>query len=354
MNITIIGAGNGGQSMAAHLTLLNQKVMLYDIQEELINKIMVNGGIEVEGTIEGFAPVDVTTDLRMAMDGADVIMVTTTGSAHKSVARSIAPFIKDGQIIMIFPGYWGALEFRKVFEELGVKERVYVAETESLIYTCRYIKPGHVRVRKIKEQLEFATLPAMDGPHVKDKLSSIYPQLKLADNVLVTTLNNCNPILHIPITLLNAGRIESDNEFYFYPDGATKSVVRVVEQLDKERMEVGEKLNINLSTCQEILERFYEVDESNLYESIKNNPAYQTGKAPNTLNYRYMFEDIPYGLYPIVKLGEKLGLEMTYSNLLIKLANVVMNEDLRESGLDLESLGLDGMSEQEIVGYLKV
>src|SRR5699024_5918309 len=256
MNFTIIGAGNGGQSMAAHLNFLKKNVILYDVQNDLIDKINKNGGVEAEGVIEGFAPVEATSDLNKAMDKPDIIMVTTTGTAHKNVAKSIAPFIKDGQIIMIFPGYWGALEFRNTFKELQVNKQVYIAETESLIYTTRAIKPGHVRIRKIKENLEFSTLPSEHGEVVKKSLQDVYPQLTLTDTVLTTTLNNCNPIFHVPITLFNVGRIESDNEFFFYPDGGTKSIVKVMEKLDKERLEIGEKLKINLSYCNELLKRY--------------------------------------------------------------------------------------------------
>lgn len=353
MKFTIIGAGNGGQSMAAHLTFLKQEVVLYDIQEELIHKINQNGGVKAEGVLEGFAHVKATTDLKLAMEDADLIMITTTGTAHKHVARSITPFLKDGQIIMIFPGYWGALEFRNILKKLGVRKDVYIAETESLIYTCRSIKPGHVRIRKVKERLEFATLPASDGQKVKEILADVYPQLVLTDSVLTTTLNNCNPMFHVPILLFNAGRIESDNEFFFYPDGATPSVVNVIEQLEQERLEIGKMLNIKLSTCQDLLSRFYQVDEDNLYESIQRNPAYQTGKAPTTLDYRYIHEDIPYGLYPMAKLGEQLGLPMKVSNNLIDIASLLVNKELRRDGLELFDLGLSEMSAKEMVEYLK-
>lgn len=353
MKITIIGAGNGGQSMAAHLTLLKQEISIYDIQVSLIEQINENGGIQAEGVIEGFAPIFATTDLALAMENTDVIMVTTTGTAHKNVAQAIAPYLKDGQVIMIFPGYWGALEFRNTFKELGVDKEVYVAETESLIYTCRFIKPGHVRVRKVKDSLEFATLPASDASVVQEKLRTVYPQLKIAESVLTTTLNNCNPVFHVPITLLNVGRIEADGDFFFYPDGATPSVVNVIEQLEKERLEIGKELGFNLSSCLDLLERFYGVKESTLYEGIQKNPAYQTGKAPTTLNYRYIYEDIPYGLVPMASLGEKLGVDMQCSNLLIDLASTVMNEDLRDGALSLMDLGIAEMSREEIVKYLK-
>src|SRR5699024_1166761 len=229
MKFTIIGAGNGGQSMAAHLTFLGEDVVLYDIQEGLINDINREGGIKAEGVLEGFAQVKATTDLKEAMNNTDVIMVTTTGTAHKHVARSIAPFLTDGQIIMIFPGYWGALEFRNIFKELGIKKDVYIAETESLIYTCGSIKHGHVRIRKVKEQLAIATLQASDGQKVKERWENVYSQFIATDSSRTSTLNNCNPRLHDPISLCNAGIKESSNEFFFYREVATPSAVNVIK-----------------------------------------------------------------------------------------------------------------------------
>lgn len=96
MKFTIIGAGNGGQSMAAHLSMMQQEVVLYDIQEDLIKQINDKGNITVEGVLEGSVPIKATTDVADALEATDVIMVTTTGPAHKSVAKSIAPFLKDG------------------------------------------------------------------------------------------------------------------------------------------------------------------------------------------------------------------------------------------------------------------
>src|SRR5690625_4274204 len=264
MKITIIGAGNGGQSMAAHLTLLDQNVILYDVNEQLIQSINERGYLKVEGVLNSSVNIDATTNVEEAMKDTDVVMVTTTGNAHKNVAKSIAPYIKENLIILIFPGYWGALEFRNVFNDVGIEEKVYIAETESLIYTTRAIEPGHVRIRKIKEKLDFSSLPASDSNHVKNKLKDIYSQLVSNENVLLTTLNNCNPIFHVPITLCNASRIENGDDFYFYPDGATPSVVNIMEQLDQERLGIGKKLDINLSTCKELLEQFYDTDEDTL------------------------------------------------------------------------------------------
>lgn len=325
MKFAIIGAGNGGQSMAAHMTLLGHEVGLYDIQDSLIEAINRAGGIHVEGVLEGFALLRATSNLAETVKDADAIMITTTATAHKPVAQSIAPYLLDGQVILIFPGYWGAMEFVSTFKDLGMTKDVVVAETESLIYTCRAIAPGHVNIRKIKEGVEFAALPSHNSGRVMQTLGGVYPQLMPASSVIRTTLNNVNPVFHVPILLLNTGgRVESLGDFYFYPEGASKSVVHVIEQLDQERINLGKALGIELDSSLDLLRRFYQIEADTLYEGFQNNPSYKIGKAPTTLNYRYIYEDIPYGLIPMSALGKALEVETPCINLLIDLACMIV------------------------------
>ncbi|WP_158735633.1 NAD/NADP-dependent octopine/nopaline dehydrogenase family protein [Alteribacillus sp. YIM 98480] len=352
MNIAIIGAGNGGQTMAAHLTMEGHLVSLYDINKKLVSDLNELGGIQCEGVINGFVPIEATTNIQQALEGAEVIMCTTNANAHERVAKSIAPFIQDNQIVLIFPGYWGALEFSQVLEQYENNKRIFIAETESLIYTCRYMRPGYVNVRSIKQQLEFATYPSEDVYEVKKRLESVYPQLTPQKSILNTTLNNVNPIFHTPITLMNAGRIESEGDFYFYPEGATPSVVNVIEKVDQERLMLGKAIGVELASALELLHRFYNVNEKTLYDGINKNKAYQRGKAPTTLKYRYIYEDIPYGLVPMSELGKALDVETPCIDLLIDLAEVAVNEELRSKGINMEKLGLGNVTRGEIVEYL--
>ena len=58
--------------------------------------------IDVEGENGGFPAVErATSDLRSAIDGADVIIVVTGGNAQAVVARSLAPLLRNGQVILL-------------------------------------------------------------------------------------------------------------------------------------------------------------------------------------------------------------------------------------------------------------
>ena len=54
MKIAIIGAGNGGQTMAGHLAIMGYKVSLYDIDVPKMETLKKLGGIQLEGRLKGF------------------------------------------------------------------------------------------------------------------------------------------------------------------------------------------------------------------------------------------------------------------------------------------------------------
>ena len=52
----MLGAGHGGQALAGYLSLKGFKVNLFNRTPERINSIKLMGGMQVEGEIQGFAP----------------------------------------------------------------------------------------------------------------------------------------------------------------------------------------------------------------------------------------------------------------------------------------------------------
>jgi opine dehydrogenase len=100
--VAIIGAGIGGIYLAAELGVAGYKLRLHDLDDARLADIRAFGGIDVEGDRPGFAAVEhATGDLRSAVDGTDAVIVVTGGNAQATVARSLAPLLRDGQIILL-------------------------------------------------------------------------------------------------------------------------------------------------------------------------------------------------------------------------------------------------------------
>ncbi len=355
---TVIGAGHGGKVMAAHLGLMGFQTNLYNRTMEHIAAIKELGGIDLvgfEGEKREFGKLQkVTSNIEEAIEGTDMIMVVVPSSAHAEIAKNLAPYLKDGQIIVLHPGRTcGAIEVAKVLRDHQCTADVTIAEAETFIYASRSDGPAQAHIFRIKEAVPLAALPATRTKEVLERIHQAYPQFIDGGNVLQTGLNNMGSIFHPALTLLNAGWIESTHgDYQFYIDGASPSVARVLETLDRERVTVGSSLGLNTRNAMDWLKLAYDTTGADLYEAIHNQEGYYGIKAPATLNHRYIFEDVPMSLVPIASLGERFGVSVKAMNAIITLGNIVHRTDYWRRGRTVEKLGIDNISVAELTEYV--
>jgi len=355
---TVIGAGHGGKAMAAHLALMGFRVTLYNRTADHVTVIKKRGGIDLEsaeGGPHGFGKLaKVTSDMGEALKDAAIVMVVVPSSAHAYVAQKIAPYLKNGQIIILHPGRTcGAIEFTKVIRDNGCKADVTISEAETFIYASRSDGPAQARIFRIKEAVPLAALPATRTQQVLDAIAPAYPQFIDGVNVLQTGLNNMGAIFHPALTLLNAGWIEATHgDYQFYIDGVTPSVARVLEVLDRERVTIASSMGIRARTALEWLQLAYDTVGIDLHEAIHNQPGYYGIKAPPTLNHRYIFEDIPMSLVPMASLGERYGVSVRGMDAIIRLACIVHRTDYWRRGRTLDKLGINNLSVGELTLFV--
>ena len=356
---TVLGAGHGGKAMAAHLALMGADVALWNRTFDHISIIKKRGGIElesVEGGPHGFGKLNlVTSDIEQAIAHAQVIMVVLPSSAHADIAKIAAPYLKNGQIVILHPGRTlGALEFMKVIRDLGCTADVTVAEAETFIYASRTDGPAQARIFRIKEAVPLAALPSSRNEMVLDAIHHAYPQFIDGIDVLHTGLNNMGAIFHPALTLLNAGWIEhTHGDYQFYIDGVTPSVARVLEVLDRERVTVASSLGIRARTSLEWLKLAYDTEGVDLHEAIQNQPGYYGIKAPPTLNHRYLFEDVPMSMVPMASLGMRYGVSVRGMDSIIRLGSIIHRTDYWRRGRTVECLGLEQWSVSELTRFVQ-
>lgn len=354
MKISVIGAGNGGQSIAGYLALQGYETSLYDIDEEKMVCLKALGGVELTGRIEGFGKIDcITTDIEEAVKGAEIIMVTTVANAHAAVAESIAPYVEDGQVVILNPGRTcGGLVFKQTLAKCGCSKRYYLGEAQTLVYACRVIDNGKVNIIGIKDEVLLAGLPASDTDYILSKINPIYPCFIKADNVLRTSLENIGAMFHPCVCLFNAATIERHDEFWFYRD-MTEQVANFIEKFDEERLAVGKAYGVELLSVREWIKFAYKDTEGDtLCERMKNNPAYHDIKAPGTIFTRQLTEDIPTGVLPIMELGKAAGVEVPLLSSMVSIIEALLCIDLHTKGRSLKNLGLEGKSKQEILNFV--
>ncbi|MDD2229238.1 MAG: NAD/NADP octopine/nopaline dehydrogenase family protein [Candidatus Cloacimonetes bacterium] len=348
--ITVVGTGNGGHAIAGHFAMLGHQVSLFGRNASVMKEISANGGIELLEAIEGFGQLhSISDNYEEALRDSEIIMVATTANAHGEIAKNLAPYLKEGQIIVLNPGRTGgAIEFRHELKKQQVSQRVYVAEAQSLIYACRIVEPGRVRIIGVKSKVLLSALPHTDTPHVIDRLNEIYPCFIPVENVLDTSFENIGAIFHPSIVLFNAATIERGQGFYFYND-MTKRISEFLEKLDAERMNLGTAYGIDLITASDWISYAYpNIPGDDFCERMRNNPAYYMIPAPKTLDSRLLFEDIPTGILPMIEFSELAGVKTPLMNAVYTIGESLLGMNFRQTGRTLKNLGLDHLSIDQI------
>ncbi len=346
--VAVVGTGIGGTELAAYLGLHGRRVRAHDVRPEAVGGIRERGGLEVSGVASGFAPVErATTDLGEAVGGAALIAVTTVANDHRAVAEALAHLLRDGQTICLMQGYvGGALEFRQSLDAAGCRAKVKLGEMDNFPFTGAILGPSAIRLASVKRRVQVAALPASDGPVVVDVVRRALPPAVLAANVFQTGLATMNPVLHVPGMLGNQGRLDAGEHFQFYGAGITRSVARVIDALDGERVALARAFGVEVPTIRGWLAGSYGLEGADLYALIQRLHAeiFKDSPAPGALDARYVTEDVPYGLVPLAELGGLAGVPTPVCSALITLASAALGRDFRGEGRTLGRMGLAGVS----------
>ena len=353
LHFAILGAGNGGQSLAGDLILRGFQVeAVYDRYPEMIDPIVEKGGITLVGKVlEGFAPVTLaTTDLQKAIDVADVLWVVVPAFAHEYIATTAAPYLRDGQLIVLCPGYLGgSLAFRQTLKKAGCQAQVQLAETMILPYATRLVGPATVGVRAVKKWVEISALPAANTASVMQTLQKTMPQLAPGPNILATGLNNPNPIMHVATALLNTGRFESREAAggFDFHEWMSPSIARINDLIDKERLAIVKKFGFDGISLSDFDQKSY--DQGKQVVQPQGPIPESSGSVPP----RYVIEDVPMGLVPLSQLARVAGIPTPNTDTMINLACLVRQENYWEEGRTLRKMDLEGLSIPQIIRFVE-
>ena len=178
IKFAVVGAGHGGKAMAAHLAIKGFPVKLYNRTYSKIEPIVKMHGIEIEGEVNGFGRLEYVSDnIEEVIKDTDVIMVVVPAFAHGAIAERCAPYLKDGQTVILNPGRTaGALEFLNILKERGNYNKVTIAEAQTFIYASRGMGPASVKIFRIKQAIPVGAIPAIKTDAVIDLINEAFPE----------------------------------------------------------------------------------------------------------------------------------------------------------------------------------
>ena len=352
LRFAIIGAGAGGQSMAAILTSKGHSAKLYDIDKEKIRRLREIRTIKVTGVIECEAAPEVITDkMEEVMTDVDVVMIVSTTDAHRSIANECKPYLKDGQIVMLNPGHCGgALELANILRgENGCGKDLIIAEAGDLMYGCRSYEIGNVLHTGLKVNVPVATLPTGDVERLLDVLGPIFSCLKRAANVLETGFEGAGAMLHPIPSLMNINKMDLGQSYDYYMEGITPHIADIITVCDKERVAVCRALGVDALDLGDMLSKTYKLEsKETLYDLIQSIDSYRALRNPTDTRHRFIVEDTMSGLVPLASVGHTLGIPTPMMDAFVNIAGAVCGRDFWAEGRTAEKLGFAGKTLEQI------
>lgn len=361
LKVAVLGAGNGGCAAAADLTLRGFEVRLTTRNPATLAPLLERGGIELVGEAgKGFAKLArITPDLREAVEGADVLLVTVPTTAHGHYARVLAKLLQPHQIVMLNPGHTcGGLHVAAELRRHGVTWTVRLCEAFTLTYCCRMAGPAKVNVTKVATSLFFAAFPGRQRDELLAACRPLYPNLEPADNVLQAGFLNINAVEHPPQALLNVGWLEhTRGDYLFYYEGTTPAVGRAIDALDAERVAVAKGLGLRTTDFYQAFWRAGYTTEAasrtrSAYRCLQESAPNRWIKGPKSLDHRYIHEDVGHGLVPMAEFGRMVRVPTPLMDAFIQMASVVNGIDYRTEGLTLARMGLEGIRPEDLERFL--
>jgi NAD/NADP octopine/nopaline dehydrogenase-like protein len=341
--IAICGGGNAGHALAvaasAHFDGEVRWLAGTPEKAQLLQcGVFSADGLQATGVMAGRAHrvTRISSDPAAIIPDADVVLIAVPAFAHAGVLRRIAPHLKAAAIVGALPAR-GGFEFEAPALISGIEprgERIIFA-LQTLPWSTRVQEPGRVvHVGAQKAGALMAALPARRAPGIAALLVQMLGVQVIPTNTFLSmTLGNPGQIIHPGLMYglfrkWTGRRFAQDEVPYFYRDTADETG-EFIEHLSADVCAVAAKIQtasagaLNLSgvlTIHEWLCLSYPTqtaDSSTVARCFRTGPL-QARKAPMTeiapgqfvpnFSYRYLSEDVPYGLVITKGLAQIAGI----------------------------------------------
>ena len=334
--------------MAAYFTTKGYSTSLYAREQERVDMFPKDNMFHIHGVLDTVVKVDlISTSMRDVLKDAFLIMVTTPTHYHPDIAVAMAPYLVDGQIVILNPGRtFGTYSFAQNLTKSGCTAKYILGETDTFALTCRCEIPGEPHIYSFKNTLQVAAHDATHNKNIVDALSPLFRNVVALPNVLYTGFGNIGMIFHPLPVLMNLTRIEAKERFLYYTQGITPLVASVLEKMDKERIAVANAYGVRIPSAFEWMKLNYDTHGDTLYDRIQNNPGYADIYAPTYLDTRYVLEDVPTGCVPVYYAGKAAGVPTPTIQAVIDWANAVYNENLYAKGRNDKIIDFDAIHKE--------
>jgi len=253
----------------------------------------------------------ITNDVKLALDGCDIIFFCLPGYAISNMLQIIKPFIGDAVVgsVVCSTGF-----FFEAHNILGKGAKLFGFQRTPFI--ARTVVCGQsAKLLGYKPKVAIATENIEDSELFRQLVEKLWiTPTQLLESYYEVSLTNSNPILHTGrlYSMWNNWKGETyDHNILFYREW-TIEASQILIDMDEEFMQLLEILSISRGAIPSLLDYYESNDAESLCAKIRSIPAFSSITSPMKqieggwipdFTSRYFTEDFPYGLGIIRKLA---------------------------------------------------
>lgn len=326
MRITIFGGGPIGLAYAALLTSGGHHVRLSSTRAGAGTlSLNVRGAVSFAGEIE------LEPEIAAATRDADVIICTRAANGVQPLIDALTPCLAPHQTLI----FSAELSLAALYADAALARRgvrLPVISWSTTVATARMDGPGQVVCGTVRDRIDYAVTSPRSPDDSEALLNDLFgPRFHRLPNALAVALSNLNPQIHLANALANLTRIERGEVWENYAC-ITPAVGRLIEALDHERLALAERCGVRVRTVSEhYLSTFPGIAPGSVSDmAAQVHASGPSTPGPRTLDTRYLTEDIPFGLAPLVRLAGPLQVGMPLHRAGIRLASAMLGRTLED------------------------
>ena len=306
MNVGVAGAGAIAMGYAALLLGRGHAVGIWSPSGHRTAPLLQGTPLTVTGAIEGAFSPDVCKDaVELACN--EVIVLALPAFGQRFVIDALVPHIEARHTVILSAHLsFAGLYLAKRLAERGLRIPIAVWNTTAL--TCKALSFTEVRIGALRSQVDVAVVPVEKSDYGRDLCADLFGErFVLKDDMLTVALSNLNPQSHLAIALCNLTRFEI-GEAWGQRANVTPNVGRLIEALDRERLAIATAFGKAVSTVFDHYQHSFGVSGATVAEMSSLLVARGSEiQGPKTISSRYVLEDVPFGLVPMLSLADMVS-----------------------------------------------
>ena len=339
MRVAVLGTGGIGLAMAALLCRQGHDPAIWSPSGQGARAFAEGEPLVASGAITGSFRPRVALTCAQAMDGAECVIIAVPAYGHRSVMDAAAPHAQtvadaDRELAV----------FAECDVPAGLLGRrgiaVPIVAWGTTVVMGRRVGQAEVAVLTVRAAVDVATVPDTQAQAGLETCRGLFgDRFHPRANLIAIQLSNVNPQAHLANALCNLTRMEKGETWDNY-GGLTPSVSRLVESLDMERLAIAQAFGVKVRTMREHMSLSFDLPPMPLAEAAREVVLRGGSPGPSTLKARWILEDLPFGIVPLIALADSAGVEVP----------------LHRAGLTLFSalLGRDLASENDLLPHLPI